>query len=94
MAENQTNSTAKAKESKKKDKKPNFFVRLGRRIAKFCRESWSELKKVVWMSGKELRKSTLLVVVSVIILSAAIALIDYAFTVAIQGIAGLPIFNA
>lgn len=77
------------KTAKKKDKKPNFFVRMGKRIARFWRDYTSELKKVVWMSGKELRKSTLLVVVSVVVISAVIGLIDYGLTEAIQGAARL-----
>ena len=84
---------AAVKKAKKSDKKPNVFVRIGKRIARFWRESISELKKVVWMSGKELRKSTLLVVVSVIAISIIIGLVDYLFTIAIQGFASLNLFN-
>ena len=31
-----------------KAQKPNFFVRLGRRIAKFFRDYNSERKKITW----------------------------------------------
>ena len=51
-------SADKAKKQGKKnasDKKPNFFVRIGRRIGKFFRDCISEMKKVVWMSGNDVR---------------------------------------
>ena len=89
MAENEVTKSTENKEPKKKKNKPNFFVRMGRAIAKFWRESLSELKKVVWMSGKDLRKSTMVVVFSVVVLSIAIGLVDYGLTLAIQGIARL-----
>ena len=46
-------------------KKPNIFVRMGRRIGKFFRDYHSEMKKVVWTSKDELRKSTKIVLVTV-----------------------------
>lgn len=70
-------------------KKPNFFVRIGKRIAKAWREYISEMKKVVWMSGKDVKKNTILVVVSVLALSIAIGLVDYVFSTIIEGFAGM-----
>ena len=40
------------------NKKPNFFVRTGRRFSKWFREMRSELKKVVWPDGKTTAKNT------------------------------------
>ena len=40
------------------NKKPNFFVRTGRRIAKWFREMKSELKKVIWPTPAVLAKNT------------------------------------
>ena len=60
----------------KTEKRPNIFVRAVRRIVKFFRESASELKKVTWLSKNETVKSTVVVAVSVIVFSVAIAVID------------------
>ena len=57
------------------NKKPNFFVRTGRRIAKWFREMKSELKKVVWPTGKQLLNNTLVVLAAVVI----VGLILFAF---------------
>ena len=70
-------------------KKPNFFVRMGKRIAKAWREYMSEMKKVVWMSGKDVKKNTILVVVAVLALSLAIGIVDYVFSTIIEGFAGM-----
>lgn len=74
-------SEKKASKSKKKEKnaKPNFFVRLGRRIAKFFRDYNSERKKVTWKPWREVCKSAGVVVVTVAVFSLAIYAIDAAF---------------
>ena len=36
------------------NKKPNIFVRMGTGLSRWFREMKSELKKVVWPSGKQL----------------------------------------
>ena len=58
------------------NKKPNFFVRTGKRLAKWFREMKSELKKVVWPSGKQLLNNTLVVLVSVLIVGVIVCLFD------------------
>lgn len=58
------------------NKKPNFFVRAGRRFSKWFREMKSELKKVVWPSGKQLVNNTLVVLVSVLIVGVIVCLFD------------------
>lgn len=58
------------------NKKPNFFVRIGKRLAKWFREMKSELKKVVWPSGKQLLNNTLVVLVSVLIVGIIVCLFD------------------
>ena len=58
------------------NKKPNFFVRTGKRLAKWFREMKSELKKVVWPSGKQLLNNTLVVLVSVLIVGIVVCLFD------------------
>lgn len=51
------------KPAPKKEKKPNIFVRMGRRISRWFREMKSELKKVVWPSRKQLVNNTLVALV-------------------------------
>ena len=58
------------------NKKPNFFVRTGKRLAKWFREMKSELKKVVWPSGKQLLNNTLVVLVSVLVVGIIVCLFD------------------
>ena len=75
MAEEKKVSTAPAKPVtavKKDDTKPGFFKRIG----KWFREMKSELKKVVWPSGKQLLNNTLVVLVSVLIVGIIVCLFD------------------
>ena len=59
------------------NKKPNFFVRTGRRISRWFREMKSELKKVVWPTGKQLLNNTLVVLVAVIIVGVILFAFDW-----------------
>ena len=79
----------KVKKQKNAPKKPNFFVRAGKRIAKFFRDTMSELKKVVWTPKNELRKSTIIVVVAVVVFAAVIGVIDAAGASLVELLAGL-----
>ena len=80
---------AETKATKSQDKKPNIFVRLGKKIKKLCRDLGSEMKKVVWLSKSETKKSSVLVIVTVIAIAAAIGVVDTAFSTVINFIAGL-----
>lgn len=74
MAEEKKNNAAPAKAVtavKKDDSKPGFF----KRVAKWFREMKSELKKVIWPTGKQLVNNTSIAVV--VMLVSAIVL--YAF---------------
>ena len=91
MADNK-NITSQAEENKKpvkNEKKPNFFVTFGKKIAKFIKDTKGELKKVVWTSKSEVWKSFQLVIATVVGVSIAIALIDYVSSFVINTIAGL-----
>ena len=66
----------------KAPKKPGFFKRIG----KFFREAFSEMKKVTWLSSKETVKSSIIVVVVTVALCAVIGLLD---TVLELGVIGL-----
>lgn len=70
---------ASDKKQKKKNRKPNIFARLGRRIAKFWRDYNSERKKISWKPWRDVCKSALIVVVTVIIFSAIIYGMDELF---------------
>ncbi len=70
-------------------KKENVFVRIWKKIKKFCKDTVSELKKVSWTPKHELIKSTKLVVITVVAVSLAILLIDLGASWAINGLAGL-----
>lgn len=59
------------------NKKPNFFVRTGRGISKWFREMKSELKKVVWPSGKQLVNNTLIVLAAVLVVGIIVCLFDF-----------------
>ncbi len=88
------NSTPETKVEKKNktksvEKKPNFFVRSGKKIAKFCKDTVGELKKVVWTSKSEVWKSFQLVIATVVALSVIILAIDTLASLLFNGIAGL-----
>ncbi|MBQ3481314.1 MAG: preprotein translocase subunit SecE [Oscillospiraceae bacterium] len=66
MAEEKKTNAAPAKAVtavKKDDTKPGFF----KRVAKWFREMKSELKKVVWPTGKQLFNNTLVSVVVMVV---------------------------
>ncbi len=81
------------KENKKKikpvEKKPNFFVRVGKRIKKFFKDVVGEMKKVVWTSKEDLKKSTKLVLATVVAVGLAIAVVDTVCSLIINSLAGL-----
>ena len=59
------------------NKKPNFFVRTGKRFSKWFREMKSEQKNVVWPSGKQLLNNTIIVLVAVLIVGVIVCLFDF-----------------
>jgi preprotein translocase subunit SecE len=76
-------------ESKKQVKQQNFFVRTGKRIAKWFREMKAELKKVVWPTPKQVLNNTWVVVVTVLIVGLVISLFGLAATQGISLLVGL-----
>ena len=87
-SEKKASSEKKAK-SKPAAKKPNFFVRVWKKLSKFCKDMVGELKKVVWTPKNELKKSTKLVIVTVVALSVAIAIVDLICSGIINSFAGM-----
>ena len=69
--------------------KKNIFVRIGSSIAKFWRDFRSETKKISWMSGTDVFKNTVLVVICAVAISAVIGLLDYGFSQAINALGRL-----
>ena len=81
MAEEKKTNPAPAKAVtavKKDDAKPGFF----KRVAKWFREMKSELKKVVWPTGKQLLNNT---VVSVVVMVAS-AIVLWGFDMLASGL--------
>ena len=80
MAENNEKiPEASVAKEKKADKKPNIFARIGRRIKKFFKDYFSEMKKVVWPSRKQVVKNTLIVMAVVLIIGVFIWALDLLF---------------
>ncbi len=79
----------KSKDAKKAENKPNIFVRAWKKICKFCRDVFGEMKKVVWTPFDELKKSTKIVLAAVIVIGILIAVVDTSFSWVINSIAGL-----
>ena len=64
------------------EKKKNIFKRIGG----WFKSLNAERKKISWVSWKSVRSNTLIVIVTIIVVSAAIGLVDYLL---MNGIVGL-----
>ena len=73
------------KPAKAKSDKPSFFKRIG----KFFRDYKSELKKIVWFSKEETLRSTLLVIIVLVVCSAVISGLDFGFSHLVNWLASL-----
>lgn len=63
-------------------KKPGFFARVKgffKGIAKFFRDTASEMKKVVWPSRKQVINNTIVVIVVVAVCTVCVLLLDMLF---------------
>ena len=80
---------APKKEKKAKDQKPNFFVRVWKKIKKFTTDVVNEMKKVVWTPKAEVSKNSKLVIATVVIVALIIAVIDFSSSWIINSVAGL-----
>ena len=81
MAKKETEVEKKGKEAPKKDakkapKKPNIFVRIGRKF----KETFSELKRVTWPTIGNALKSTGVVIVIVLIFLVVTTGVNYGFS--------------
>mgnify|MGYP002519823449 CR=1 FL=1 len=64
-------------------------VSFGERIGHFFRSYWSEVKRIVWMPWKQVRKNSLVVIAVVVVCAAAICVLDYAFSGAVRGLGSI-----
>lgn len=83
MAEKEIKEVKNAPKKAKSDK-PSLFSR----IAAWFRSCKAEMKKIVWSNWTTVRTNTIMVLVSIIVISAAIGLVDLLFS---QGIVILSI---
>ena len=59
-----------------------------KKIINFLKESRAELKKVNWPSKEEVLTSTRVVIISILIIAAVIALVDYVIKTVVFAIIG------
>ncbi len=78
----------KVKDEKKKSPKSNK-PGFGERVKKFFKDYKSELKKIVWFGKKQTIKSTGVVIVALVIVSAVVSLLDIGLNALIMEIGKL-----
>ena len=81
----QNGKDLKKKPEKKQDKKPNIFVRMGRRL----KETFSELKRVTWPTIPKALKATGVVLVIVLIFLVIVTAVNIGFTYFLEFLTGL-----
>lgn len=83
-------TVAEAKAEKKPaEKKQSFSKRAGSRINKFLRDYKSELKKIVWYDRKSTIRSSIIVVVAVIVSAVVLGALDFGFSQALMALGKL-----
>lgn len=82
---------ASKKKSAKNDGKPNVFVRAAKAVAKFFKDLKGENKKIVWPSAKTVLKNTGIVLAVVLIVGAAIWLVDFGLSEGMNALLGIEI---
>ncbi len=74
-AEKVAKGAPKAEKKADKNKKPNIFVRMGRKL----KETFSELKRVTWPTLPKALKATGVVLVVVLIFTVLVTGVNYGF---------------
>jgi preprotein translocase subunit SecE len=64
----------------------NFFVKIGKAIAKFFKDLRGETKKIVWPGRQMVIKSTGIVLAAILVIGAGIWIIDFAVSGAVNGL--------
>ena len=75
---------AKDIEKKTDAKKPQKKKERKFKIASYLKEMWGEVKKLTWLTPKELAKNTAVVIVVVLAFTLMIYILDFAFGKPIQ----------
>lgn len=82
---------ASKKKTGSKGNKENVFARIGKTIAKFFKDLKGENKKIIWPNGKTVFKSTIVVIVCVLIVGAGIWLVDFGLSKGIDAVLGIKV---
>lgn len=67
----------------------NFFVKIGKAIAKFFKDLRGETKKIVWPGRQMVIKSTGIVLAAILVIGAGVWILDYAVSGAVKGLSNL-----
>ena len=85
--------TVKKEDTSKAEKKVNpakkvgnFFVKIGKAIAKFFKDLKGETKKIVWPGRHMVLKSTGIVLAAILVIGAVIWLLDFAVSGAVTAV--------
>ena len=88
--------TVKKEDTSKAEKKTNplkkvgnFFVKIGKAIAKFFKDLRGETKKIVWPGRHMVLKSTGIVLAAILVIGAVIWILDFAVSGAVNGLGKL-----
>ena len=88
--------TVKKEDNSKAEKKVNpakkvgnFFVKIGKAIAKFFKDLRGETKKIVWPGRQMVLKSTGIVLAAILVIGAVIWLLDFAVSGAVKGLSNI-----
>ena len=82
---------ASKKKSAKNDGRPNIFVRAAKAVAKFFKDLKGENKKIVWPTAKTVLKNTGIVLAVVLIIGAAIWLVDWGLSAGIDAVLSIDV---
>lgn len=89
MAENEKNTEVKKNDAQKPEKAKSDKPSTWNRIKAWFKSVKSECKKINWANWKSVRSNSIVVIVCVVIFSAALAILDYCFSGAIVGLSRL-----
>ena len=88
--------TVKKEDASKTEKKTNifkkignFFVKIGKGIAKFFKDLRGETKKIVWPGRQMVIKSTGIVLAAILVIGSGIWILDFAISGAVTGLSNL-----
>ncbi len=81
--------TSKAEKVNPAKKVGNFFVKIGKAIAKFFKDLKGETKKIVWPGRHMVLKSTGIVLAAILVIGAGIWILDFAVSGAVKGLSNI-----